>query len=202
MGGVEHITANPFGGTDNITVRDLGGTATTKVDLFLNTADLGVDHVTVIGTQGDDTIKASTSGTTHTVTGLPATVNVLNPEQGQRITIDARDGKDTIDATGLAKDKLQPSLKGGAGADTIIGTSGQDQISGGVGIDVALMGGGLDTFLWGPGEGSDIVGRGRDRLPADERIRQRPLRRAAGRRPDHDQPAHRLHVLPVTRALM
>ena len=166
MGGVEHITANPFGGTDNITVRDLGGTATTKVDLFLSTADLRVDHVTVIGTQGDNTIKATTSSTTHTVTGLPATVNVVASEQGQKVTIDAGDGKDTIDATGIAKDKLQPTLKGGAGADTVIGTSGQDQISGGVGTDVALMGGGLDTFLWAPGEGSDIVegGAGTDFL--------------------------------------
>ena len=117
MGGVEHITANPSGGTDTVTVRDLAGTATTKVDLLLSTADLRVDQVTVIGTQGDDAIKATTSGTTHTVSGLPATVDVVAPEQGQKVTIDARDGKDTIDATGLVKDKLQPILKGGAGAD-------------------------------------------------------------------------------------
>ena len=47
--------------------------------------------------------------------------------------------------------------RGGAGRDTIIGSSSDDQIAGGTDVDVALMGGGLDTFTWGPGEGSDIV---------------------------------------------
>ena len=51
-GGIEQISMNPFGGTDNVTIRDLGGTATTKVDVRLNTADLRVDSLTVIGTQG------------------------------------------------------------------------------------------------------------------------------------------------------
>ena len=106
---------NPFGGTDNVTVRDLSGTATTKVDVALKTADLRVDTVTVIGTQGADSIKAATSGTTQTISGLPATVNVVDPERGEKVAIDARDGEDTIDATGIAKDKIQPILKGGAG---------------------------------------------------------------------------------------
>ena len=70
---------HPFAGTDNVTVRDLSGTATTKVDVTLETADLRVDTVTVIGTQGDDSIKAATNGTTQTVSGLPATVNVHQP---------------------------------------------------------------------------------------------------------------------------
>jgi Ca2+-binding RTX toxin-like protein len=93
-------------------------------------------------------------------------VNVLNPERGEKVAIDARDGADTIDATGVIRDLIQPILKGGAGNDTIVGTPGQDTIAGGVGVDVALMGGGLDTFTWGPGEGSDIVegGAGTDFL--------------------------------------
>ena len=157
MGGIEHISMNPFGGTDNVTVRDLGGTATTKVDVRLNTADLRVDTLTVIGTQGADKIKATSSGTTHTVSGLPATVNLINPERGTKFAIDARDGDDTIDATGITRDTLQPTLRGGAGRDTIIGSPGDDTIAGGTGVDVALMGGGLDTFTWAPGDGNDIV---------------------------------------------
>ena len=157
---------NPFGGTDNVTVRDLSGTATTKVDVRLNTADLRVDSLTVIGTQGVDSIKATTSGTTHTVSGLPATVNLIDPERGEKFAIDARDGDDTIDATGLTRDTLQPTLKGGAGKDTIIGSPGDDTIAGGTDVDVALMGGGLDTFTWAPGDGNDIVegGAGTDFL--------------------------------------
>ena len=165
-GGIEHISMNPFGGTDNVTIRDLGGTATTKVDVRLNTADLRVDTLTVIGTQGLDKIKATSSGTTHTVSGLPATVNLIDPERGTKFAIDARDGDDTVEATGITRDTLQPTLKGGAGRDTIIGSSGDDTIAGGTGVDVALMGGGLDTFGWGPGEGNDIVegGAGTDFL--------------------------------------
>jgi hypothetical protein len=82
---------------------------------------------------------------------------VVNPERGEKVAIDARDGADTIDATGVVRDKIQPILKGGAGNDTIIGTPGDDTIAGGAGVDVALMGGGLDTFTWAPGDGNDVV---------------------------------------------
>ena len=165
-GGIETVKVLPLAGTDNVTVRDLSGTATTKVDVTLSTADLRVDTVTAIGTQGADSIKATTNGTTQTISGLPATVNVVNPERGEKLAIDARDGADTIDATGLAKDKVQPILKGGAGKDVIIGSSSDDLVAGGTDTDVALMGGGLDTFTWGPGEGNDIVegGAGTDFL--------------------------------------
>ena len=157
MGSVEHITTNPFGGTDNVTVRDLKGTATTKVELFMDTADLRSDDITVHGTHGDDVIKAVSSGTRHAVTGLPATVEVINPERGQKLAIDAGIGKDTVDATGLQLDALQPTLKGGSDRDTLIGSSGSDVIAGGPDVDVALLGGGLDTFTWATGDGNDIV---------------------------------------------
>jgi Ca2+-binding RTX toxin-like protein len=166
LGGVETVAVNPLAGTDGVTVRDLKGTATTKVDVTLSTADLRVDTVTVTGTQGADSIKAITSGATQTIGGLPATVNVLNPERGEKVAIDARDGDDTIDANGIVRDKVQPILKGGAGKDLIVGTPGDDTIAGGTGVDVALMLGGLDTFTWAPGEGNDIVegGAGTDFL--------------------------------------
>jgi hypothetical protein len=157
MGDVEQLSMNAFGGLDNITVRDLSGTATTKVDVRSNSADLRVDTLTVQGTQGNDAMKLTTSGTTHTVSGLPATVNFVQPERGEKLVLDAGSGDDTIDATGLEKDKLQPSLKGGAGRDTIIGSSSDDVIAGGTEVDVALMGGGLDTFAWATGDGNDIV---------------------------------------------
>ncbi len=157
MGGVERVSVNPQAGTDFVTVRDLSGTATDTVNLQLNTPDLRTDTVTVTGTHGNDAIKAATTADTHVVSGLPATVNVQNPERGQKLVIDARDGDDTVDATAIARDTVQPALKGGAGKDTIIGSPSDDVIAGGTGVDIALMGGGLDTFTWGPGEGSDIV---------------------------------------------
>jgi hypothetical protein len=157
MGGVETVGVLPLAGTDNVTVRDLAGTATKTVNLMLNSADLRVDTATVTGTQGNDSIKLATNGVMQAVSGLPATVNVVNPERGEKVAIDARDGGDTVDASGVAKDKIQPILKGGAGNDTIIGSSSDDTVAGGTGVDVALLGGGLDTFTWGPGEGNDIV---------------------------------------------
>jgi Ca2+-binding RTX toxin-like protein len=156
-GDVETVAVFPSGGTDNVTVRDLAGTATKTVNLMLNSADLRVDTATVIGTQGNDAIRLATNGVIQTVSGLPATVNVVNPERGEKVVIDGRDGGDTIDATGVVRDKIQPTLKGGAGTDTILGTPGDDTIAGGVGVDVALMGGGLDTFTWAPGDGNDVV---------------------------------------------
>ncbi|HEX6656640.1 MAG TPA: hypothetical protein VF065_01085, partial [Ilumatobacter sp.] len=156
-GGVERFHVNPLAGTDFVTVSDLAGTAATTVDVQLATADLRVDTATVIGSNQAETINLATSGTTQTVSGLAATVNVINPERGQKLTVDARDGADTIDARGLAKDAVQPTLKGGAGKDTIIGSTSDDLISGGTDVDLALMGGGLDTFTWAPGDGNDIV---------------------------------------------
>ncbi len=163
---IEQVDVAPFGGTDNVKVGDLTGTATKTVNVSSNTADLRVDTITATGSPAAETIRASTSGTTHTITGLAATVNVTNPEQGEKIAIDARDGADTIDATGVTKDKLQPILKGGAGNDTIVGTTGQDLVSGGTGTDVVLLGAGLDTVTWNPGEGNDIIegGSGTDFL--------------------------------------
>ena len=157
LGSVEAIDVNPFSGTDNVNVQDLTGTPTRTVNVRLNTADLRVDTVTAIGSTAADSIRATTSGTTHTVSGLAATINVITPERGEKVAIDGRDGTDTIDASGLVKDQVQPTLKGGGGNDTIIGSSSDDQVSGGSGVDVALMAGGLDTFNWAPGDGNDVV---------------------------------------------
>ncbi len=189
MGSVEYITTNPFGGTDNVTVGDLKGTATTKVDVSMNTADLRSDDLTVRGTQGNDSIKATSNGTTHTISGLPATVDVVNPERGQKLAIDAGDGEDVINAQGLTKDALQPTLKGGALRDTLIGSTGDDVIAGGTDVDVALMGSGLDTFTWATGDGNDIVEgqSGTDFLQmsgsgGNERFDVLPIGRARGSR--------------------
>ena len=158
---------NPFGGTDNVTVRDLGGTATTKVDVRLNTADLRVDTLTVIGTQGLDTIKAASSGTTHTVSGLPATVNLIDPERGDEVR-DRRPRRRRHDRRhrhhqGRSSSRSSRAARAGTRSSA---PPSDDLIAGGTDVDVALMGGGLDTFTWGPGEGNDIVegGAGTDFL--------------------------------------
>ena len=165
-GGIEQISMNPFGGTDIVTIRDLGGTATTKVDVRHEHGRPARGHPDRDRHAGPGHDQGDLQR--HDAHGrrTPATVNLIDPERGTKFAIDARDGDDTVDATGLTRDAVQPTLKGGAGRDTIIGSSSDDQIAGGTGVDVALMGGGLDTFTWAPGDGNDIVegGAGTDFL--------------------------------------
>jgi Ca2+-binding RTX toxin-like protein len=174
---VDRIRVQPLRGTDNVVVGDLTGTATTQVDVDLSVSDFRVDTLTVAGTPGRDVLRASTTSTTHAVTGLGATVNLVNPERGEKLLISRGGGDDEIVATAVERDRTQPILDGGAGKDTIIGTPGQDDIAGGRDVDVVHMGGGLDTFRWLPGDGNDIVegGAGTDFLlmqgsGADERF--------------------------------
>ena len=83
---VEQIDFNALGGADNIVVGDLSGTDVTEVNLNLagamegNAGDGQADTVTVNGTNGDDVLKITGSGTNAAVTGLPARVNIT----GQR----------------------------------------------------------------------------------------------------------------------
>ncbi len=153
----EQIMVDPKAGTDNVIVRDLTGTPTTEVTGALSYPDQRTDTLTAIGSTGPETIKATTSGAIHSVTGLAATVRLASPETGTKLAIDAGDGDDTVDAQGITKDKLQPIMTGGGGKDFIRGTEGQDTVAGGIGADVTYLGGGLDTFKWVPGDGSDIV---------------------------------------------
>ncbi|HEX5619364.1 MAG TPA: hypothetical protein VFX51_13150 [Solirubrobacteraceae bacterium] len=182
LGTVETVEVNPLAGTDNVTVQDLTGTATRTVNVGLSTADLRVDTLTAIGSQAADSIKATTSGTTDAISGLAATVNVVSPERGEKVVIDGRGGDDTVDASKIVRDRIQPVLKGGADKDVIIGTPGDDQVSGGPGVDVALLAGGLDTFNWAQGDGNDVVegGAGTDFLlmngtVADDRFDVSPI---------------------------
>ena len=157
LGSVETVDVGAQSGTDRVTVLDLAGTATRTVNVHSSDTDQRVDTVVVGGSQGNDKIKATTSGTTETVSGLSATVNLVRPERGEKLLIDGGGGDDTIDANAVVRDRIQPELRGSAGKDVLIGSPGDDLVGGGGDADIAFMGGGLDTFEWGPGEGSDIV---------------------------------------------
>ena len=93
---VEGIDVRALRGTDAITVADVGGTDLRRVDIDLAAAlggsasDLVADTVTVVGTNGVDTIRASAVGAAAGVTGLAATVRVTNADPA-RDTLRARD---------------------------------------------------------------------------------------------------------------
>src|SRR6185369_17195190 len=99
---------------DNITVGDLFGTGTTQVAL-----DLGVDGVkdtvTANGTAGNDTINVSGAGTSVSVTGLAAQLDITHAEAGDLLTIDAGAGNDTINAGALQAGVIGLAIDGGAG---------------------------------------------------------------------------------------
>src|SRR5262249_15274929 len=125
------------------------------------------DNVAVNGTNGNNHIDVVGAGTSVSVLGLPARVNITNAEgANDRLTVQGLGGDDTITATTLPAGVIQLTLDGGAGNDTILGSQGADTILGGDGNDfilgdngndVASMGAGNDIFQWNPGDGNDTI---------------------------------------------
>jgi Ca2+-binding RTX toxin-like protein len=179
LNAIETISINAKGGADNITVNDLTGTGVKQVNIDLGVngvGDTAADTVTVKGTNAVDAIQIAGSGTSVSVTGLPATVAMTNAEgANDSLVVQGLGGNDTISAAGLAAGVVKLTIDGGAGNDTITGSQGDDTllggdgndlVIGGRGSDVALLGAGTDTFVWNPGDGSDTVdgGAGTDTL--------------------------------------
>jgi Ca2+-binding RTX toxin-like protein len=167
---VEQIQFNALGGADKITVNNLAATDVKQVSINLAATggggDGAADQVTVNGTGGNDQINVVAAGTSVSVIGLSAQVNINAAEAGDLLTINAGNGDDTINASGVPAGVIGLTIDGGAGndtiigsqgADTLIGGDGNDTVVGGRGNDVALLGNGNDTFTWNPGDGSDVV---------------------------------------------
>ncbi len=163
MDDVETVQFNALGGADTITVADLSGTDVKQVTLDLaGTAGSGkgdgaADIVAVNGTAGADSITVTSSGASVVVMGLPAKVTIAGAEGVDSLVVNGGLGDDVINAAGVHVGKMQLTLNGGAGNDTITGSKGNDVVIGGLGSDVAFMGAGDDTFVWNPGDSSDIV---------------------------------------------
>jgi len=170
LNGIETITIGARGGGDHITVNNLAGTDVSQVNIDLGLADAAADTVTLEGTRYADAIQVSGSGTSVSVTGLPAAVAITNAEgANDALIIEALGGNDTISAAALAAGVVHLTIDGGAGNDTIVGSAGSDTliggdgndvVTGGRGDDVALLGAGTDVFQWNPGDGSDTVDGG------------------------------------------
>ncbi len=124
-----------MGGADTFTVNDLSGTDVTNVhiDLFAlgDGGDAQIDNIIVNGTNGDDHIRVAQGNiagdASTTVLGLPAQVHIVNGEAANdRPTINARNGNDTVDASGLTADAILLTEDGGNGDDHLIGGEGGD----------------------------------------------------------------------------
>jgi Ca2+-binding RTX toxin-like protein len=170
---VEKITVNALGGTDTITVNDLSGTDVTEVNVNLagtlggSAGDAQVDTTIVNGTNGGDVVDVVGAGTSVSVLGLSARVNVTNSEgANDTLVINTLGGNDVITATTLPAGVTKLTIDAGAGNDQIFGSQGADVVLAGDGNDfvfgdngndVAFLGAGDDLFQWNPGDGNDTV---------------------------------------------
>jgi Ca2+-binding RTX toxin-like protein len=168
----EQINLVALGGADVVNVYNVAATDLKLVNIDLaataggTAPDTLVDTVTVSGTDGADIIDIVGAGTSYTVNGLAAVVNVRMTDPTDVLVVNGLGGDDRISSATLPATTMVVTLDGGVGndqitggdgADTLLGGDGDDLIIGGRGNDVARMGAGRDTFVWNPGDGSDIV---------------------------------------------
>jgi Ca2+-binding RTX toxin-like protein len=170
---IETIRVRALGGIDNLTVNNLAGTDAKRIFFDLaatiggSTGDAAADTITVNGSAGANKIDVTGSGTSASVTGLPARVIITNSEgANDALIVNGRNGNDTITATDLLAGVTKLTLDGWAGNDTIRGSQGADILLGGAGNDsvlgdngndIALLGAGNDIFRWVAGDGSDVI---------------------------------------------
>src|SRR5829696_2971407 len=135
---VEGIDLNTLGNTDKTTVNDLSGTDVVEININQagtiggTAGDGAADIVIVNGTNGDDIIDVFGAGTSVSVLGLSAQVNVFNSEgANDSLVINALGGDDGVTATTLPAGVIKLTIDGGAGDDVLLGSQGADTFLGG-----------------------------------------------------------------------
>jgi len=170
---VEQLDLNALGGSDTLTVTDLTGTDMVRVNADLastiggSAGDGQPDVIVVSATNGADIIDITGAGTSVSVLGLAARVDVRNSEgANDSLVVNALGGDDGITATILPAGVIRLTIDGGAGDDDLFGSQGADRFVGGDGDDfvfgdngddLALLGAGDDVFQWNPGDGNDTI---------------------------------------------
>lgn len=170
---VEAIDLNTLGGTDTTTVNDMSGTDLDEVNIDQagtiggTAGDGAADTVIVNGTNGNDSIDVFGAGSSVTVIGLAARVNINNSEgANDALRVNALNGRDGVTATTMPAGITKLTIDGGAdddvllgsqGADVFFGGDGRDFVFGDNGNDVAFLGAGDDVFQWDPGDGNDTI---------------------------------------------
>lgn len=172
LNNIERIDFAALGGTDRIVVNDLSRTDVQEVSINLagvlggSTGDGQIDQVVASGTKAGDIVNVLGSGTSVSVVGLPAFINIQNAEATDQLVINGGEGDDFISASSLAASAIKLTIDGGAGddlmlggagADTFVGGDGDDFVDGNRGDDLALLGAGNDVFVWDPGDGNDVI---------------------------------------------
>jgi Ca2+-binding RTX toxin-like protein len=170
---VEVVHLNMLANVDALTVNDLAGTDVVEINTDLAgtlggaAGDGQADTVIVNGTNGDDIVDVFGAGTSASVLGLAARVNISNSEgANDALVVNSLGGDDAVTATTLPAGVIKLTIDGGVGGDTLLGSQANDVFLGGDnddfvigdnGNDLALMGAGKDSFQWNPGDGNDTL---------------------------------------------
>jgi len=114
---VEVVEFKALGGADSVFVGDLGATDVRDVKLDLAGAAGGgdgqADRIVVDATNGNDRIDVSGDEGEVKVSGLAATVEILQPEgTNDRLEVNTLDGRDAVNAGGLAQGAVQLFVDG------------------------------------------------------------------------------------------
>jgi len=103
LGDVETIDVKALTGTDAVTINDVRGTDLDRADVDLardlggSTGDAQADTVTVVGTDGEDSIDANAHGTAVEVGGLAALVRITHADAtADTLILDTRNGVDNV----------------------------------------------------------------------------------------------------------
>lgn len=156
--GTEKVVFTARGGPDLVTVNDLSGTDVREVKVDLSAVpdvaggNNAADTVIVKGTASNDVITLTGSAGSVTAAGLTASVTILGSEIANDVlSVDAFDGDDVVQASGLNAGIIGLVVNGGDGNDNLVGSAGNDTLLGGIGDDVLIGGPGLDVLDGGPG---------------------------------------------------
>ncbi len=134
---VEHVNFRALGSSDNVVVNDLAGTDADVVNVDLNAigggGDTQPDNVTVVGTDGPDSVEIGSTPTGETlVSGISADVAVNGGEEtNDNVNVTTLGGEDTIAmAVGSTSGPAPVNFDGGDAQDTArySGTPGDDEI--------------------------------------------------------------------------
>jgi Ca2+-binding RTX toxin-like protein len=174
--GVESVVFNALGGADVVNVNDLSATDVKNVTVDPGPGDGAADRVLVNGTANADNVQVANVRNFTSLTGLAATVSVVNPEPADTLafdggngadamTVQGTDGADTIAITAAAPFVAvtggpQGTVQSAAESLLVNGNAGNDTINAGTGLA------GLTALTIDGGAGDDTIngGDGNDRL--------------------------------------
>src|SRR5262249_17047826 len=132
-------------------------------DTDLNEGGDGTDTVEVNGGNGAEVFTATANGTRVRFDRLNPAPFSIDIGTSENLVLNANARDDSFSATGNLAPRIQITVDGGTGNDTLLGSNGADTLRGGdgddfidgqQGNDVAFLGAGNDTFQWDPGDGS------------------------------------------------